>query len=80
MILDRQVWANSAIPDQSAEEKPDQGPHCLLIPLHFLRHNSKVELFSSNLKVSSVTLFDVQKIMSFMLIYKKSTCPGLMVP
>ena len=30
---DRQVWANSADPDQTA---PDQGLHCLPFPLHLL--------------------------------------------
>ena len=30
---DRQVWANSADPDQTA---PDQGLHCLQFHLHFL--------------------------------------------
>ena len=30
---DRQVWANSADPDQTA---PDQGLHCLQFPLHLL--------------------------------------------
>ena len=30
---DRQVWVNSAYPDQTA---PDQGLHCLQFPLHRL--------------------------------------------
>ena len=30
---DRQVWANSADPDQTA---PDQGLRCLQFPLHLL--------------------------------------------
>ena len=35
---DRQVWANSADPDQTAprEEQSDQGLHCLPFPLHLL--------------------------------------------
>ena len=43
---DRQVWANSADPDQTAplqtqirlllEEQSDQGLHCLQFPLHLL--------------------------------------------
>ena len=36
---DRQIWANSADPDQSAptvEEQSDLGLHCLLFNLHFL--------------------------------------------
>ena len=32
---DRQVWANSADPDQT-EEQFDQGLHCLQFPLHIL--------------------------------------------
>ena len=32
---DKQVWANSADPDQTAlEEQSDQGLHCLLFHLH----------------------------------------------
>ena len=36
---DRQIWANSADPDQTApllEEQSDQGLHCLQFPLHLL--------------------------------------------
>ena len=34
---DRQVWANSADPDQTApKEQSDQGLHCLQFPLHLL--------------------------------------------
>ena len=34
-FLDRQVWANSADPDQTApEEQSDQGLHCLQFCLH----------------------------------------------
>ena len=38
---DRQVWANSVDPDQTAprsksEEQSDQGLHCLQFPLHLL--------------------------------------------
>ena len=34
---DRQVWANSADPDQTAhQEQSDQGLHCLQFPLHLL--------------------------------------------
>ena len=34
-FLDKQVWANSADPDQTAlEEQSDQGLHCLLFHLH----------------------------------------------
>ena len=32
-FLDRQVWANSVDPDQTA---PDQGLHCLPFSLHLL--------------------------------------------
>ena len=32
---DRQVWANSADPDQTAPQS-DQGLHCLQFPLHLL--------------------------------------------
>ena len=34
---DRQIWANSADPDQTApEEQSDQGLHCLQFPLDLL--------------------------------------------
>ena len=35
-FLDRQVWANSADPDQTAHEQSDQDLHCLQFPLHLL--------------------------------------------
>ena len=35
-FLDRQVWANSADPDQTATEQSDQGLHCLQFPLYRL--------------------------------------------
>ena len=35
-FLDRQVWANSADPDQTVQEQSDQGLHCLQFPLHLL--------------------------------------------
>ena len=34
--MDRQVWANSADPDQIAPEQSDKGLHCLLFRLHVL--------------------------------------------
>ena len=33
---DRQVWANSADPDQTAQEQSDQGLHYLQFALHLL--------------------------------------------
>ena len=33
-FLDRQIWANSVDPDQTAEQQSDQGLHCLPFHLH----------------------------------------------
>ena len=33
---DKQAWANSADPDQTAPEQSDQGLHCLQVHLHLL--------------------------------------------
>ena len=51
---DRYAWANSADPDQTA----DQGLHCLPFRLH--RLDSMVEPHSSNFRVITTNVLGVQ--------------------
>ena len=58
---DRQVWANSVAPFQTAplgkqcrprsEEQSDHSLHCLPFCLHFLTHYSMVEPYCSNFRI-----------------------------
>ena len=66
-ISDRQAWANSAVPDQTAplllKEQSDQGLHCLLFCLHLLDsilvepHCSNFRRIAANFRVLNIQEF-----------------------
>ena len=67
-FLNRQVWTNSADPDQTAPLL-DQGLHCLLYHLHFLdkMFYGLASLF--DFKMFTAKFSGVQKFRNFMVVY-----------
>ena len=65
MFSDRQVWTNSADPDQTAPLQSDQGLHCLQFGLHLLDALLYNKASSFNFRVTTANFSGVQIFRSF---------------
>ena len=64
-FMDKQVWTNSADPEELAGGETDQGLHCLPFHLHFLTNYSVVKQYCSNFRVFT-PIFLVSEFLGFL--------------